>query len=186
MILTAHQPNFIPWLPLLDKINKADVFVNLTHVQFEKNGWQNRCGVNGKYWTKPVCSGTQLIKDKIYTDGHHVGKLNTDWLLVLCETLSIDTSKFADDFDTFKKGTERIIELCQVNNCNKYLTNAEALNKYLDAELMREYGIEILYHEFPYKIHTFEAIERWGITGTTKLLAKEREIWRASLNFSLV
>ena len=42
MRVTIHQPQFLPWLGYLDKINRADLFVALDSVQFKKNEWQNR------------------------------------------------------------------------------------------------------------------------------------------------
>ncbi len=42
MVLAAHQPHYLPWLGYFDKMDRADVFVLLDTVQFEKNGWQNR------------------------------------------------------------------------------------------------------------------------------------------------
>ena len=58
MILAAHQPQYLPWLGYLDKIDRADVFVLLDSVQFKKNEWQNRNRVKhagGWHWlTVPV------------------------------------------------------------------------------------------------------------------------------------
>lgn len=42
MRVTIHQPQFLPWLGYLDKIDQADLFVALDIVQFKKNEWQNR------------------------------------------------------------------------------------------------------------------------------------------------
>ena len=42
MRVTIHQPQFMPWLGYLDKIDQADLFVVLDSVQFKKNEWQNR------------------------------------------------------------------------------------------------------------------------------------------------
>ena len=42
MRIAIHQPQFLPWLGYLDKIDQADVFVLLDSVQFKKNEWQNR------------------------------------------------------------------------------------------------------------------------------------------------
>jgi len=58
MIITVHQPQYLPWLGYFDKINKADVFVLLDNVQFKKNEWQNRNKIktaDGWQWlTVPV------------------------------------------------------------------------------------------------------------------------------------
>jgi len=42
MVLAAHQPHYLPWLGYFDKMDRAEVFVLLDTVQYEKNGWQNR------------------------------------------------------------------------------------------------------------------------------------------------
>lgn len=42
MIVAIHQPQYLPWLGYLDKIDRADVFVLLDNVQYKKNEWQNR------------------------------------------------------------------------------------------------------------------------------------------------
>lgn len=53
MIITIHQPEHLPWLGFLNKAAKAELFVILDSVQFEKNYFQNRnriLGTNGVQW----------------------------------------------------------------------------------------------------------------------------------------
>src|SRR3989338_1301971 len=42
MIVTIHQPQYLPWLGYFNKADHADVFIILDDVQFKKNDWQNR------------------------------------------------------------------------------------------------------------------------------------------------
>lgn len=58
MIVSAHQPNFAPWLGFFDKAWHSDVLVLLDIVQFIKRGYQNRTRVKGsggpRWLTVPV------------------------------------------------------------------------------------------------------------------------------------
>lgn len=58
MRLAAHQPAHLPWLGYLHKVARADVFVYLDAVQFEKNSYTNRNRIKtpqGPLWlTVPV------------------------------------------------------------------------------------------------------------------------------------
>lgn len=58
MIISIHQPQYIPWLPYFIKIEKSDLFVFLDSVDFQKNGIQNRNEIktaHGRRWlTIPV------------------------------------------------------------------------------------------------------------------------------------
>lgn len=68
MRVAIHQPQFLPWLGYLDKIDRADLFVLLDSVQFKKNEWQNRNRIRtarGSQWlTVPVLHDFgQPIKD---------------------------------------------------------------------------------------------------------------------------
>jgi hypothetical protein len=67
MIVTAHQPAYLPWLGLLHKAALADVFVLLDVVQFEKNSFINRNRVrnpDGCSWlTVPVLTKGHMSSD---------------------------------------------------------------------------------------------------------------------------
>ncbi len=58
MIISIHQPSYLPWLPFIEKAIKSDIFVFLDDVQFEKNSEQNRNKIktsSGPSWlTIPV------------------------------------------------------------------------------------------------------------------------------------
>jgi hypothetical protein len=58
MIVTIHQPAYLPWLGYFDKIIRSDCYVYLDTVQFEKNSFTNRNRIltpQGPLWlTVPV------------------------------------------------------------------------------------------------------------------------------------
>lgn len=62
-IVSAHQPHYLPWLGLLDKIAKADVFVVMDDLQYEEQNFQNRNRLklnHGPYWmTVPLVRARQ-------------------------------------------------------------------------------------------------------------------------------
>ncbi len=72
MKVTIHQPNYMPWIGLFNKISMADIYVILDSVQYEKDGFTNRNKIRqpdspaGWMWlTVPVKKGSSnlLIKD---------------------------------------------------------------------------------------------------------------------------
>jgi hypothetical protein len=58
MIISIHQPQYLPWLPYFLKIEESDLFIFLDTVDFQKNGLQNRNQIKtaqGAHWlTVPV------------------------------------------------------------------------------------------------------------------------------------
>jgi hypothetical protein len=75
MIVSIHQPQYMPWLPYYSKIARSDIFVFLDNVQYQKNGLQNRNELknsNGRFWlTVPVSVhlGDRLNEVKIVKNG---------------------------------------------------------------------------------------------------------------------
>lgn len=72
MIVTAHQPDYLPWLGYFDKIKRSDIYVFLDIVQYEKNSFTNRNKIktaNGPVWLSiPVIKTNHFemkMKDKL-------------------------------------------------------------------------------------------------------------------------
>lgn len=70
MTLSAHQPAYLPWLGYFDKIARADVFVYLDTVQFEKNSFINRNQIK-------TPQGPLWLTVPVKTKGHTSGSLRT-------------------------------------------------------------------------------------------------------------
>lgn len=71
MIITIHQPEYLPWLGFFNRIYKSDVFVVLDNVNYQKNGFINRNRVKtkkGEVWiTVPVKGEQKSSNVKINT-----------------------------------------------------------------------------------------------------------------------
>lgn len=52
--VTAHQPNFLPGMSVVEKIREADHVIWLDRVQYTKGGWINRNRVGGEWVTVPI------------------------------------------------------------------------------------------------------------------------------------
>lgn len=70
MIMSAHQPAYLPWLGYIDKIKRSDLFIFLDTVQYEKNSFTNRNKIktaNGPVWLSvPVIKTNHF--DKIMSE----------------------------------------------------------------------------------------------------------------------
>lgn len=75
LIVTIHQPNFLPWLGFFDKVARADLLIVLDNVAFERRGFQNRVRLkspSGPRWlTAPVVSAGHYGEriDEVRLDG---------------------------------------------------------------------------------------------------------------------
>lgn len=72
MIVSIHQPQYLPWLGYFDKIDKSDIFVILDDVQYKKNEWQNRNKIRNK-------KGWQWITVPVrYSFGQKINEIKID------------------------------------------------------------------------------------------------------------
>jgi len=105
MIISIHQPQYLPWLPYYSKISNSDLFVFLDDVQYQKNGLHNRNELknsNGRFWlTIPVSAS---FGDKLF----EVEILNDSWVKKHIKSIRFNYSK-AKNFMFFEKYIEPII-----------------------------------------------------------------------------
>ena len=116
MIVTIHQPQYLPWLGYFDKIDKADIFVILDNVQYKKNEWQNRNRIktaDGWQWlTVPVLyKFPQKINEVRINNG-------VDWRRKHLNALSMNYAKspYLNEYryffeDTYLKEWEYLVDI---------------------------------------------------------------------------
>ena len=160
MKITIHQPNFIPWYPFFQKIEEADIFIILTHCQFEKNNYQNRFNANNQWYTMRVKKGMNHIInktsnfDECITD--NLATTNVNIIKKACKLLNI-TTKIKFDSPTDLNGTARLVDLCKKYNGTEYLSGIGGKN-YLQPELFKKEDIKISYQTNLIKKPLFEIL----------------------------
>ena len=181
MIVSIHQPNFIPWYPFFQKIEESDVFVLLGHCQFEKNNFQNRFNLNDKWHTMSVNKGLEPITDKKYLNpekdwnkikanlkqychildeldeciSDNLFETNVSIIRKLCSILDIKT-EIVLDYPTDLKSTERLVDICKHYGATKYLSGPSG-KKYLDLSAFPS-NIEVEYQSEQTKKPVLEEI----------------------------
>ncbi|WP_252250248.1 WbqC family protein [Clostridium sp. ZBS13] len=128
MILSAHQPAYLPWLGYFHKIAISDVFVILDEVQFEKNSFTNRNKIK-------TSNGTTWISVPMKMNGHIQKTINQmeidnkfNWRAKHWKSLYLNYKKspyfnLYSDFleETYKKEWSNICDL--TDHINRYLLN---------------------------------------------------------------
>ncbi len=97
MILSAHQPYFLPWLAFFDKVARSDLFIVLDHVQFGAESFQNRNRIklaSGAHWiTVPV--QRRGLGERICDKAVESGSGARDWQKKLWRTVEQSYAKAA-------------------------------------------------------------------------------------------
>ena len=171
MIISIHQPNFFPYYPFFQKMMGCDIFVILTHCQFEKNNYQNRFNKDGKWYTMSVNKGLDPINTKSYISykkdweriknmlpGHkktlsqfdecisdNLSITNIKIINKIKNLLGIETS-IIEDYPTSLLSTERIVDICIKNKATKYLSGLSGKN-YLNLELFKNNKIDVIFQD---------------------------------------
>jgi hypothetical protein len=180
MIVTIHQPNFMPWYPFFQKIQQADIFILLSHCQFEKNGFQNRFQLNDRWNTMSVKKGLEYINEKQYIDpkkdweriknslpqykniltemdsmiSADLYQTNSSIIRHLIKKLNINTL-VVEDYQTNLTSTARLVDICKRYDATTYLAG-QGGKDYLNEELFSQQGLDVIYQENMNKIHTLE------------------------------
>ena len=105
-IVVGHQPQYFPYLGILDKITKSDIFLFVDSTKFVKKIWHNRTIIKDSkdnifYLTIPtVNNGYQLIKDVKISD--------ENWKKKHLKTLELNYKKL-EYFDEIYPDIEKVI-----------------------------------------------------------------------------
>jgi hypothetical protein len=120
MIVSIHQPAYLPWLGYFDRIAKSDAFIFLDNVQFERNSFINRNQIktaNGPIWlTVPVRLDAHFDKTivEIEIDGRQNWRRKH---LQSIEQSYSRTQDFAQKFSRltaiYEDKTNKLVELCR-------------------------------------------------------------------------
>ena len=172
--LTAHQPNFLPWLPFFEKAREADVFVILQHAQFVKGNYHNRFALEGKWYTLSARPGMIPLSAKKYVDpeidwlrikrrlpeyqsrlsyfdeviGEDLVSTNLAIVMKAMKLLGGNWPKVVLEPETGLSASERIVELCRLYGANRYLSGPSG-ERYLNPELFKQNGIELNFFSDP-------------------------------------
>jgi hypothetical protein len=112
MLIAIHQPHYVPWLGYLDRMVKADLFIVLDHVQFERRNFQNRTTIRlegePKLLTVPVVqlSQKERIIDKLVDNTEQGSRA---WGPTHFKTLKYAYRK-APYFEPYAKRLQEILE----------------------------------------------------------------------------
>ncbi|OGI09980.1 MAG: hypothetical protein A2Y40_02120 [Candidatus Margulisbacteria bacterium GWF2_35_9] len=140
MILTAHQPTYLPWLGLIHKIMLADAYVSFDDVQYVPKEWINRNKIktqNGPIWlTVPVLDKGYLesgltIKDIMINNNLPWRKKH--WMSIYLNYKKAPYFNQTSDFfeDLYKQDWVKICDL----------------NEYVLKYLLKELGIDVSWHK---------------------------------------
>lgn len=142
MIVSVHQPQYLPWIGYFHKIAHSDVFVFLDNVQYKKREFQNRNKIRakeGSLWlTVPVITKekyTQKINDVLIDKTSHWQKKH--WQSIeMCYSKAKYFKEHYDFFkDTYEKDWDKLIDINM--HVIKYILNCLEINipVYLETDL---------------------------------------------------
>ena len=103
MIVTIHQPDFMPWLGFFDRWARSDLYIALDDVQFLRRGWHHRDKIK-------TLQGVQWLTVPVEKKGKYTQKINevkiayeTDWRKDHLKTIELNYKKAPNFSNIYKK-----------------------------------------------------------------------------------
>ena len=144
MILTIHQPEHLPWLGYFNKMAKAEKYVILDSVQFEKNYFQNRNKIIGS-------NGVQWLAIPVQMKGHMSNTISTTkiagderWKKKYLNTIQMSYSKhpfFKEVFPVVEKAINIETNLIADINISIFMAFADKMD--MHPEFVRSSNLNI-------------------------------------------
>jgi len=146
MILTIHQPEYLPWLGFFDRICASDIFVILDDVGYQKNGFINRNKIKtkdgAKWLTIPVKDRSPNKKiNEVLTDNERGWQANQ---LLLMKNNYFNSPYFKEYYQffeaTFKRKWDKIsdLDVYLIENILKFLGVGTKILKTSDMDIKGE------------------------------------------------
>jgi len=117
MRVAIHQPHYLPWLGYLHRMARADLFIVLDHVQFERANYQNRTAVrvnNAAHWlTVPVLQRSQKerILDKQIDNSQEWASLHYETLRRAYTAAGYFSAYASELRNIYARRWERLVDL---------------------------------------------------------------------------
>ena len=165
---------------------QVDIFILLCHCQWEKGGYQNRCNLDGNWYTMPVHQGISgpggriidkqyinplsawsKIRTKLSRYDHILNQLDSCICDSLADTNEVIIRRLAHmagiktniirDVDTDLQGTSRLIDLVLRAGGTTYLSGPSGKD-YLDCSAFYRQRLEVQFFENKDKRHTLDVL----------------------------
>ena len=168
MIVSIHQPNYLPWLGYFNKISRSDIFV-LDRSQYKKfneikinyDGWNHKHLVNIKNFYKKTPFFNLYYDDLeniILKEYDTISDLSTSLIKYFLIQLDIDTEVVLSSTickDSNLQGIDKIFYILESFPTDKYLTSdGPGSMRYIKEEDFKEKNIELVWQKFHHPTYT--------------------------------
>ncbi len=149
----------------------SDKFVILENCQFEKNNFQNRFSLNGKWYTMSTNKGLDPINTKKYLNSERdwiriknmlpayrsilglfdecvsdsLSETNSKIIIKIKKLLNIKT-EIVFDYQTNLTSTDRLVDICLNYGAKTYISGMSGAT-YLDTDKFKDNGIEVIFQQ---------------------------------------